>query len=133
MLGLRSAPWFTGTDLGGAGAVRSSITDMLRYLEANMRPAGTPLEQALRAAQQELYRGADGMNSGMFWVRMEGQTLRETVLWHNGGTGGFRSFLGWTEKTGVGVVVLSNSGESVDELALELLREIALSHAEIAR
>src|SRR5262249_11716677 len=47
MFALRSAPWFASGELGGAGALRSSATDMLKYLEAQMRPAG-PLEAAIR-------------------------------------------------------------------------------------
>ena len=47
------------------------------------------------------------------------------MIWHNGGTGGFRSFLGFTEQGGLGVLILSNSSEDVDDLAIELLRDLA--------
>ena len=125
LLGLRSAPWFDGSDLGGAGALRSTGADMLRYLQANMRPEGQPLERALRESHEELFKEDETTSYGMNWVRTRGQTLKQLVIWHNGGTGGFRSFLGFAERSRVGVMVLSNSSESVDDLATELLRELA--------
>ena len=56
VLALRSVPWFEGNDLGGAGALRSTATDMLKYLQANMRPEGQPLELALRKAHHVLFK-----------------------------------------------------------------------------
>ena len=32
------------------------------------------------------------------------------IVWHNGGTGGYRSFIGYDPRARVGVVVLSNAG-----------------------
>lgn len=43
------------------------------------------------------------------------------VTWHNGGTGGFRSFAGFDRKAGRGVVVLGNTDADVDAVALRLL------------
>lgn len=125
LLGLRSSPWFEGNDLGGAGALRSTAADMLKYLQANLHPEGQSLEHALRESHRELIKEDERTAYGMNWVRTEGQTLKQPVLWHNGGTGGFRSFLGFAERSRVGVMVLSNSSESVDDLATELLRELA--------
>jgi hypothetical protein len=34
---------------------------------------------------------------------------RDEIVWHNGGTGGYRSYMGFDPKTGVGVVVLTNA------------------------
>ena len=50
-----------------------------------------------------------------------------TVHWHNGGTGGYKSYVGLVESHDVGVVLLSNSGDSVgdgalDRMGFEILR-----------
>ena len=45
----------------------------------------------------------------------------EDILWHNGGTGGFRSFIAFKKQSREGVVVLSNAENSVDDLGLHLL------------
>jgi CubicO group peptidase (beta-lactamase class C family) len=47
----------------------------------------------------------------------------DDLIWHNGGTGGYRSFIGFSPKTKVGVVVLSNTSTlaGVDDLGLHVL------------
>lgn len=47
----------------------------------------------------------------------------DEIVWHNGGTGGYRSFLGFDKKTGAGVVVLSNTftAAGVDDIGMHLL------------
>lgn len=46
------------------------------------------------------------------------------MLFHNGGTGGFRSFVGFVPATHTAVVVLSNSAHSVDALGFRILERI---------
>jgi len=50
---------------------------------------------------------------------------RGAITWHNGGTGGFRSWLGLRRDLGLAVVVLGASSRSVDALGLTLLDELA--------
>lgn len=45
-----------------------------------------------------------------------------TALWHNGGTGGYCSFVGFVAETQVGVTVLSNSANDVDSIGMSLLK-----------
>ncbi len=59
------------------------------------------------------------MRIGLGWVTRRGHG-RE-LHWHNGGTGGYRSFLGFDLESRTGVVVLSKSGDSVDDLGFHLL------------
>jgi CubicO group peptidase (beta-lactamase class C family) len=126
VLALRSSPWLEkSSNLGGAGALRSSGADMLTYLKANMHPEGQALEHALHETHRELFRENEHLAMGMNWLRSRNSTLKQVIVWHNGGTGGFRSFLGFTEDGRVGVMILSNTAESVDDLALTLLRELA--------
>lgn len=125
LIGRRSAPWLLSNPLAGAGGLRSTATDMIKYLKANMRPEGHPLENAIRESHGELFRDNERTAFGMNWLRSQNEQLAKTVIWHNGGTGGFRSFLGFTEDGRAGVVVLSNTAQSVDELGGELLRELA--------
>ncbi len=47
------------------------------------------------------------------------------MTWHNGGTGGYASFLGFVKERETGVVVLSNSANSVDDIAVEILRVLS--------
>jgi serine-type D-Ala-D-Ala carboxypeptidase/endopeptidase len=91
--------------IAGAGAVRSSIRDMVKFLAASMGVTNTGLRQTI-ARTEEPRRDAGGMGRriGLAWhIDTDG------VVWHNGGTGGYRSFVGFSKNTGRGVVVLANS------------------------
>lgn len=43
------------------------------------------------------------------------------IVWHNGGTGGFRSFTGFNQTLKKGIVVLTNTSESVDDIGFHFL------------
>ena len=47
------------------------------------------------------------------------------VTWHNGGTGGFRSWVGLDRKAGTGVVLLTATAASVDRHGFRLLAKLA--------
>jgi hypothetical protein len=46
------------------------------------------------------------------------------LLWHNGGTGGYASWCGIVREQQIGVVVLSNSANSVDALGDQILASV---------
>ena len=125
VLALRSDPWFVGNDLGGAGALRSTATDMLKFLQANMHPERQPIEHALRESHHELFREDEQTTYGMNWMHTQSKRLAQSMIWHDGGTGGFRSFIAFTEDSRLGVLILSNSSEDVDDLAVEILGDLA--------
>ncbi|RYV52805.1 serine hydrolase domain-containing protein [Pengzhenrongella frigida] len=105
--------------LPGAGALRSTATDLLTFLQAQLRPEDTPLGPAIALTHQERRPGKRlGIGLGWLRVRVRGD---DVVLWHNGGTGGFRAFAGFVPAVGVGTVALANDLRSVDRVGLNLL------------
>ena len=44
-----------------------------------------------------------------------------TIVWRNGGTAGFRTFIGFDPAREVGVVVLTNSAHGADDIGLHLI------------
>lgn len=113
---LRPAPVWTMGSLAGAGGLLSSMHDMLLFAAAAL--AGTP---PLCASMFEplAKAGASGREVGLGWMLRTSDPYH--VAWHNGGTGGCRSFLGLDLDNRRAVVVLSNAANSVDQLAVELL------------
>ena len=107
------------TGLPGAGALRSTATDMLTFLQAQLCPEDTPLGPAIALTHQQR-RPGKRLGIGLGWLRLPVRRDR-VMLWHNGGTGGFRSFVGFVPDTGVGAVVLANDLRSVDRIGLDLL------------
>jgi CubicO group peptidase (beta-lactamase class C family) len=105
--------------LAGAGALRSDMNDMLVFIAANTGPAETPLEEVMRGSH-EARNGFGGANEiGLNWIiTNQGD---DKVVWHNGGTGGYRTFAGFDPDRGVGVVVLTNSSHGADDIGLHLI------------
>jgi serine-type D-Ala-D-Ala carboxypeptidase/endopeptidase len=61
---------------------------------------------------------------GLGWTRGPHLGTDHESVFHNGGTGGFRSFVGVVPATHTAVAVLSNSARSVDALGFQLLERI---------
>jgi CubicO group peptidase (beta-lactamase class C family) len=107
--------------IAGAGALRSTVGDMLKYVRANADSTSKPLGSVLALTHATRRPGpVPQVSIGLAWHRTTTPGGR-TVVWHNGGTGGYRSFAGYDEATGLGVVVLTNTAVSVDDIALHLL------------
>jgi D-alanyl-D-alanine-carboxypeptidase/D-alanyl-D-alanine-endopeptidase len=104
---LRPAKHWDLPVLAGAGALRSNVNDMLLFAGAACGFRKTKLDAAFARA-----RGP---------VALAWQRNGEDVYWHNGGTGGFRSFLGCSVKSGAASVVLSNVSIGVDDVGLHLV------------
>jgi D-alanyl-D-alanine-carboxypeptidase/D-alanyl-D-alanine-endopeptidase len=121
----RPAPPLQLPALAGAGALRSTAADMVCLLRANLEPARTPLAAQLEGTQQPRLRAAKRMQVGLGWLIAHPPGAAGPVLWHNGGTSGFRSFAAVARQTGSAVVVLSNTARSVDRLGLRLLEALA--------
>ena len=98
---------------------------MLKFLKANMGVSDTPIRPAIKRSHQVLFQKDDAKAIGMHWFRASEPSISQNIIWHNGGTGGYRSFLGFTEDGQCGIVVLSNTARSVDELAWEILVALA--------
>jgi serine-type D-Ala-D-Ala carboxypeptidase/endopeptidase len=102
--------------LAGAGAMRSTANDMLRYLKANMGIDPSPLTAAMKLAQAPRSDVFKTSRIGLAWM-----TTRGGITWHNGETGGYRSFLGFTADGRHGVVILSNTAVDLDDLGFATL------------
>ena len=105
--------------LSGAGAIRSSTHDMLKFLAANMGLTKTSLRKAMDLSHRMRHDKAGDMRVGLGWHIAKGKN--GDVIWHNGGTGGYRTFAGFVKETGVGVVVLTNSNAGADDIGFHLL------------
>jgi serine-type D-Ala-D-Ala carboxypeptidase/endopeptidase len=116
--------------LAGAGALRSSANDMLTFLETFLSYKESPLAPAMKA-MLEVRRPAGVAKIGLAWLIYS--TDGREIAWHNGGTGGFRSFVGCVPQQRVGVVVLSNASapSGVDDIGLHLLNpKLSLANPE---
>ncbi|MFS4492903.1 serine hydrolase [Maribacter sp. 2308TA10-17] len=106
------------TGLAGAGAIRSTAADMLKFIAANINATDSPIAKAMKLSHKTAFQNEEvNFEIGLGWhFANEG-----TVVWHNGGTGGYRAYAGFNKNDNTGVVVLTNCVESVDDIGLHLL------------
>ena len=134
--------------IAGAGAVRSSARDMVAYMQSYMRGTGQAQQLAVQPRQVLAGEGdGDGVRkAGLAWIldQIKGQPF----AWHNGQTGGYASFAGYTLDGKRGVVILSSTAREVDGLGVGVLvpgslpplakagaapKEIAIAPSELAQ
>ena len=93
-----------------AGAVTSNIEDMLRY--AQMQLDGDPVFARCHQSLKTIDASSAGYQAmgirmdeiGMAWI-IDNES---GIIWHNGGTGHYNSYLGFMPGSGTAVVILSN-------------------------
>lgn len=130
-----ASPWDLPT-LAGAGALRSTTRDMLRFAEAVIQRDRGPLGRAITFSMEPRRPTTiPNMRIALGWHVREANG--RTIVWHNGGTGGFRTFFGVDPATGRHAMVWSNTSNSVDDLGLHLIdstvpRQPTPARAEVA-
>ncbi|MCR8660113.1 serine hydrolase domain-containing protein [Paenibacillus endoradicis] len=87
----------------GAGGIKSSLSDMCLFVQANLENKNL-LSSNLLKSHVPVMIGSS--NHHLSWV--EDNLLGENYLWHNGGTYGFTSYLALNKELGIGIVLLSN-------------------------
>jgi CubicO group peptidase (beta-lactamase class C family) len=103
--------------LAPAGALRSTVHDLLLYAKANLGKTKGKLDEAMSLTHK--ITNTRKMEVGLGW---HGATIKgQHVIWHNGGTYGSSSYLGFIPGKDIAVVVLSNCSEHVDEVAKKIL------------
>jgi len=104
------------TALAGAGALRSTVTDMLKFVAANLDPPPSLAAAFKNAHTIRAPLGPSGGNIALAWhVKPNG------IYWHNGGTAGYTSYASFNPQNKTGVVVLINtSGSLMNEIGARL-------------
>jgi D-alanyl-D-alanine-carboxypeptidase/D-alanyl-D-alanine-endopeptidase len=109
--------------LAGAGALRSTPADMAKYLSAVLDPPDSRIGRAIRMARDPRADFANGMRIGLAWIAAKSDGGKD-LIWHNGGTGGYRSFIGIIPDSKVGLVVLTNANSNPDPIAMKALNAL---------
>jgi serine-type D-Ala-D-Ala carboxypeptidase/endopeptidase len=113
-------PYWDLSTLAGSGALRSTTNDLLKFLAANLQFTDSPLAPILQTTHAvQTQTGTPGLAIALGWHVLN--HYETEIVFHDGGTGGFRSFLGFVKQKRFGVVVLSNSENDVNDIGLHLL------------
>jgi D-alanyl-D-alanine-carboxypeptidase/D-alanyl-D-alanine-endopeptidase len=111
------------TDLGAieaGGALRSNVNNLLTFAEANLGLIKTDLLPAMKLTHV-LQAKKDGNDTytTMGWTLSNDDG--KYILFKDGGTLGYRTFIGIDKNKKIGVVVLSNSNNPVTDIGWHIL------------
>lgn len=99
--------------LAGAGALRSSVADLVPYLKAELGKGPKKLVEAMKQTQQTTFtNGATAL--GLGWHRRADDA--RPWFWHQGGTGGFVTYVAFNPSRQTAVILLTNSQNPIEDL-----------------
>jgi CubicO group peptidase (beta-lactamase class C family) len=110
--GVYNGPWNLSPPFAGAGSIRSTARDMLKYAEANAGKSPGSLGKAMQLTHDTTFSN-NQVTIGLGWHYI--QPGNKKILFHNGGTGGYRTYLSIDTQNKIAVVLLSNCAISPDE------------------
>lgn len=106
----------------GAGSLKSTIADMLKFAQTQFKMPESMLEQALALTRQFTYYLPPTTDIGLAWhMNMTNDVVQ---YWHNGGTGGSSSFLALVPDNKSAIIILSNSELSVDQIGAQIISKV---------
>ncbi|MFF2660391.1 serine hydrolase domain-containing protein [Kitasatospora sp. NPDC058032] len=141
--GGRPVPGWDLAGLAGAGALKSTAADLAVLLRAQLAAGGegtdgrdgtdggSPLAPAIALTREVRHRVNPFAWTHLGWLghRLHARQGGHLQIWHNGGTGGYRSFTAFDPERQVGVIVLANTRRSVDTPGVQLLRTLQTTQA----
>ncbi len=116
------SPWAFRSFEGSEG-LKSSASDLVQYLRANMQMSNTHLDNVLfknhRIERQTSIN--EQIYIGKAWHILD-HGKRYDIVMHSGKTSGHHAYIGYIPETLTGVVVLSNSSYGSQDLGFLILR-----------
>lgn len=109
-----------------AGALRSTLNDLVTYLKANRDAPSNALAPAADLLYTPRFPVSDKVQVAIAWHRAVSPGGLD-IVWHNGETGAYCSFLGFVPATGAGVVIMANTSAAAftDIAAINILDGLA--------
>lgn len=119
-IGKDEVPNWDLPSIEGAGALRSTIRDLSKFLSAHMGLVDQPIVKSF-AKTHKVIRAESEHGSQMAAGWHVNPTEKGTIIWHNGQTGGYHAYMGFIPEKKKGVVLLTNSGANFDSVGKHLL------------
>lgn len=112
--------WEFPPTLVGTGALRSTANDLVKFMRATcLAGSGAPLGSAidlLLKTRRPAY--AANARAGLGWFVLSGND--DEIVWKDGQTGGYASFVGFSTRFRSGAIVLSNAANTNNDFGFRL-------------
>lgn len=119
--------------MAGAGSILSTPSDMVKYIRAHWDDGKERLSQAMRLAMRKHGRTDLPQRAIGYAWHIDSENALD-IIWHNGGSGGSRSYVAMLPDRRLGVCVLANwSQANVDELGRKVLYLLVLQQSRAAK
>ena len=102
--------------LAGAGALRSTANDLITFLKMCIDPADGPVATAQKLALTERRPMASERTVASGWF--VASRFGDEVIWKDGATSGYATFIGYSTRTRRNCILLSNTADYVPNTAL---------------
>ncbi len=114
---------WSGGALDGAGSLKSTAHDMMLFIKTNVDESESPVSKSLQKTHEPQFDGetAIGWMLPGFIDRFVGN---QSVLWHNGLTPGYASYIAIDTQNKAGLIILSNKATPVGMPGTMLMRLI---------
>lgn len=106
--------------LPAVGALRSTTSDMLKFLAANVSPADDQLGRSMLMIRSECYPTGTDFVDVCLGIHTYDR-FSKFMYQHDGQTGGYHSFSAFSPDEGMAVIVLANSNEDIGAIGLRLM------------
>ena len=119
----KAAPVWTDNVLTGAGSFLSNASDMIKFINANLKEDETRISKSLIQTHKRQLNGETGLG----WIIPSSADKllgNKDIVWHSGMAGGYASFLAIDKTNGYGIIILSNKAIDVSIFGLKMVRTI---------
>lgn len=118
--GQPAAHWHYGA-LAGAAGLRSTLPDLLQFLQACLTPEHSPLRAALLLSRQSQDDASRSVGLGWNTLDVATDAQRWPLVWRASRTAGFSAFLGFRTDQQQALVLLGNTDADLSGLGLAWL------------
>lgn len=112
--------WHYGA-LAGAAGLRSTLPDLLRFMQSNLTPQQSPLRAALLLSRQPQGDAPQSVGLGWNTVQVPGEDQSWPLVWRASRTAGFSAFLGFRTDKQQALVLLGNTDADLSALGIAWL------------
>ena len=114
-------PVWQDTVLAGAGSFLSNAADMTKFIKANLDVRYCAISPQLIACHEPQLSGETGLGWHLATGFFDDLLGIKGIIWHNGGAGGYSSYIALDKQSKSGIIIMSNSATDITDFGMKLM------------